>query len=56
MKPPSRKWGSLQKSDYNDMQEMLAYHHKEVTGILNAEINDWQPSDVPIVVASEVEI
>ncbi|KAG9664268.1 histone deacetylase clr3, partial [Aureobasidium melanogenum] len=56
MKPPSRKWGSLQESDYNDMQEMLAYHHKEVTGILNAEINGWQPSDVPIVVASEVEM
>jgi histone deacetylase 6 len=54
-KAPSRKWGSLQKSEYNDMQEMLAYHEKEVTGILGVEVEHWQ-SDAPVAGASEGEL
>jgi histone deacetylase 6 len=53
-KAPSRKWGSLQKSEYNEMQEMLAYHEKEVTGILAVEVEHWQ-SDAPVGGASEEE-
>lgn len=53
-KAPSRKWGSLQKSECNDMQQMLAYHEKEVTGILGVEVEHWQ-SDAPMAGASEGE-
>ncbi|CAD0112743.1 unnamed protein product [Aureobasidium uvarum] len=58
-KNPSKKWGSLQKSDHNDMQEMLAYHHKEVTGMLDVEIQRKQQkqlSDAPVAGASEGEM
>jgi hypothetical protein len=34
---------------------MLAYHEKEVTGILAVEVEHWQ-SDAPVAGASEGEI
>ncbi|THW43041.1 histone deacetylase HdaA [Aureobasidium pullulans] len=54
-KPPGKKWGTLQRSDYNDMQEMLSHHCKEVTGILTVLTDDWEPEAAPVVGASEEE-
>ncbi|KAI5203819.1 histone deacetylase HdaA [Aureobasidium subglaciale] len=52
-KQPSKKWGNLERSKYNDMQEMLASHQKEVTGILTISTEDWQQEVAPVVGANE---
>jgi histone deacetylase 6 len=49
----SKRWGTLEHSEYNNMQDMLAHHHKEVTGILTILTEGWKMEAAPAVGAKE---
>lgn len=40
-KAPSKRWGTLEMSEFDDIQEMLFYHQKVVMSELRQLTEDW---------------